>query len=335
MKALKKYLMLWSCVLVAVVFTTDVLSAQSQPDYTYTWTSLNAGVTSTPFLHNIDDFIFSFLNEFGGQIDIVATLTSTSGNAWGKCGVNGSTFTYDTTTLNDQSTYAWNVINQSVRVDSHANYFSGSLTATEAHNYDFYSGEPTNYPATTGTYLSTKCSAYYTAWENGVWEPEWFWDGTVQRLVSPYANEWHNENFWDIGWNTDLEITNNGAHANTYSIVYIGDAIPGPRQPFEKDPGNCSSINTLNGGSGAPASSGSISGSGGHFATDLDSMFGTTGGWDVYEDGAFEITLSIVEAGTGPYSIIQAGSGTAGSCGAGCSNTGSARGTPLLTSCWN
>jgi hypothetical protein len=67
---------------------------------------------------------------------------------------------------------------------------------------------------------STNGSPAVTAYKNAWWGFDQYvpvtWDGDIQRAVAPYADTWYRDNFWQSGWLTSIQITNNTGSSQTY-----------------------------------------------------------------------------------------------------------------------
>lgn len=89
----------------------------------------------------------------------------------------------------------------------------------------FYSFDPTKFTTPDGT-AGGICEAYENAWQ--AWDAfvDVTWDSDIQRLVAPYANFWHNQLFWERGWQTKVSITNQTGQTVDYTIenhLWSGD----------------------------------------------------------------------------------------------------------------
>ncbi len=284
--------------------------AQTQPDNSYSFSGLNSGVKLLPSAFMVHDFAWSAVNVNASSITVRNTLAKSGyqfthpddkGGLF--CGPNNS-YTYPDTPLSPYGTYAWNVLNVSVK-GSPPRLLNATLTVESLGGQDFYIFPPSTFSAQGGS-SSSACDAYYNAWQGAAWSIPWFWDGTASVLVSPYANGWHNHGWWDKGWNTSLSIYNGGNQSVQYDINYISSLNYGI--PVMRNPSSCSSTTNLN-----QSRTETIGASGSWSGNLTNDIFNPTSGWTVQEDGFIYIALNPVIPGTTPSSNVSPhSSGTAG-----------------------
>jgi hypothetical protein len=228
------------------------------------------------------------------------------------CDVTG-TYTYGPYTFSDVTGVAPNILNVSVMASG--DEFTGDLVVESlggggyGTGAGFYVFPPNSFTATNSTGQSTVCSAYYNAWQTSSWSVPWFWDSSAEVLISPYANIWHNDLFWDKGWNSSISITNNSAQTINYSVWYLKGGVPSPSVKSQ-NPSTCSQSSALN-QLATPSVNPSAT-----WNSDLLSILNEPSGDVLREDGFFWAYQSPVISGTSPtHSINPNSSGTASNCG--------------------
>jgi len=303
--------------------------SQSQPDNTFSFYSLTAGVRASgfPFTYNVDDFAFSAANLNNDPIYVRATLDADNssfqfGEPDGSGGLlcaTQDTYAYDDRELSPLGTYAWNVLNVSVAATT--SEFTGSLTLESNGQEDFYVFSPNTFYVSGSNPQSTICAAYKTVWQGAAWNVPWYWDGTANKLVSPYANYWYKNTFWDTGWNSLITIINNNASTADYTVHYRSWVSGGV--PTRQDPTNSCAVTNLS----TESQTLTVPGSGGNWSGNLRSdVLGVSTSYEVQQDGFMWITLNPVQSGTSPGNAINPNSsGSSTICdGSGC---------PIVTSC--
>jgi len=298
--------------------------AQSEPTYSYTFSSLTAGLRQSGGNYKVDDFFLGAINQHLSSIDVSITFTADSNtyvftNHAGECQGSGGVFTIGPTTIDYFGMALVNVLNDEVLAST--TEFTGSVTEESVGDVSFYAPSPNTFSVSSASYHSSLCDAYYDAWETLSVGVPIYWDGPSSTLIGAYANTWHNDVFWSQGWYTAITVTNDGAETENYTIGYF-PAGSGAVEGF--DPTSCDGIYEYPYGSMSVGVSDTwaINSATHNLTTDILLAAST----DVLrQDGFFYINLDPVVGGTEPTAYIYPNSsGTASSCGDACS---------MVTSC--
>ncbi len=107
--------------------------------------------------------------------------------------------------FSDSTTFSWS---GKIRVESISQY--------GVPQRSFYSVNP-SYSNVTGI-GSTPYNARHTAWNSFDKYLPVVWDSDINRIVFPYANMWHRDNEWPVGWQTTVSMQNSTGSSQTYHL---------------------------------------------------------------------------------------------------------------------
>jgi hypothetical protein len=221
------------------------------------------------------DFFTSYANVTGDSITVRTTLVANDSNYLYLDCTSTGTYVYEDIEIANRSTMSLNFLGISILADTPMWY--GTMVVESLGSEPFYILNPND----TNEYGQggSECAAEFTAFYQASWSIPFFYDETAEVLVSPYANYWHNDHVWYLGWNSHLTIINNGTQAVTYDIHYVRDGSWGARS---YDPNDCGSETMLN----EYIRTDPIAANGGIWSGDLaSSIFGVGSGPVVADDG--------------------------------------------------
>jgi len=225
--------------LFAILFRSSTFA--QQPSTSYNFTGLTSGVRSTsPISVAVDDFAAAWVNATTGSINVDATLTTSNTTyVYRDCNSTNGIYYFPTKSIPADGVATINLLGGLWPIlGTTGAQWSGSLAVTSGTA--FYAFSPNDFTVS-GNSSGTSCGAYYSAWQNTSWNVPWYWNGTRNMLISPYGNRWHNDSFWDKGWQSQLSITNNtsSGQSTAYQIYYVSTA--GSQNPnIMEASGSCS-----------------------------------------------------------------------------------------------
>jgi hypothetical protein len=226
--------------------------AQGQPASSYGcstcsgFSNLASGIRANPFgSFKADDFGLSFVNLNDNSITLTGTLHYTGGDPYFQFDDGNSDHrTISWTIPGGRNSIADNVLTRYVPTTPNLE-FTGWFEVSSVDGSSFYVFPPGDFAVTSPSWDSTSDAADYDAWQNGGpsggWTLPFFWaGGSLGILITPYANNWHNNTGWPYGWNSYFTVQNRGTENVQYKAFYAKQVGDGPNYsyPIGLDPDN-------------------------------------------------------------------------------------------------